>query len=224
MLLTTFETDNKKQTDMLNCDECPKDSLDALPFDPCRLLLGKDAKFGIQRLDDTSNDFDDVTNGIDLESSWTALPDQTDDTKVILTPFLEDVIFAPQDKLEDGENFDGAGNVVAIGPQLVTAMIRNPTAAEKKGLEGLMCEPGTLSFYRFFSNKNIGAREISSGIYAGIRISRNTFAVKDPEKAGSLTDANKLMIEFQLAAGWFNDFALITPEATFNPLEDIKPS
>lgn len=208
---------------MLRCN-CPKDSLDSLPFDPCRLLLGKDAKFVFQRLDDVNNDFNDATNGIALESSWTALPDASNDTKTVLTPLLEDVIFSPQDKLEDGENFDGAPNVVAIGPQLVTATIRNPTTAEKKALEQLSCEQGTVTFYRFFANQNIGARNIGTGIRAGIPISRNTFAIKDPEKAGSLTDANKLMIEFQLAAGWFNDFELITPEATFNPLEDVKPT
>jgi len=209
---------------MLDCDECPKPAIDTVPFDACRLLLGKDAKFVFQRLDDANNTFLNASNGIELKTSWDPLPTAIGGTKVSITPFLEDVNFNEQDTVEDGENFDGAANVVAVGPQLVTAIIRNPTPEEMDALETLFCEQGTISFYRLLANGNIGARKLTgTSDHAGIAISRNTFVVKDPSKGGTIADANKLMLQFQLPAGWFRDFEMVTPEAGFNPLADIKP-
>lgn len=205
---------------------CPITAFTTVPYDQCAFIFDKDARWAFQRLDDTNNEFVSGVNGIELAASWSAQPDASDSTKVVVTPFLEDVTFGEEDTLEDGENFDGAANTVAPGPQPVTAMVRNPRADEKSALSAMSCEPGTLTFYRFFADSQIGARLISTSpdTHAGIKISRKTFLVKDPSRGGAKVDQNKMQIQFQLAAGWFDAFSLTTPETGFVPYEDVKPS
>lgn len=212
---------------MIDCN-CPEnESLETVPYNPCLQIFGKDGRWAFQRLDDAGNVFDGsnatTPNGIESETSWTALPDAVDDTKVVITPILEDVNFPEPDTLDDSENLDGAPIRVGQGPQEVTAIIRNPTPAQLAALQQLSCESGTLTFYRVDSNGRFGARKIDVDKHAGIKISPQTLIVKDPSKGGGRVDQAKTMISFFLPAGWYKSFDVVQPEAGFDPLTEIKP-
>lgn len=205
----------------LNCS-CPlPGSLATIPYNPCVDLFGKDGRWIFQRRDDANNLFVNGSNGIELEASWSALPTASDNTKVVVSPLLEEVNFNDPDILEDSENLDGAAIAVGSGPQLVTAMVRNPTPAQYTALKALECEPN-LSFYRIDDNSKIGARGVGSD-HAGIIISPNTFIIRDPSKGPTRGDQNKLMIQFYLRAGWYETFDVVTPAAGFDPLTEIRP-
>lgn len=208
---------------MLDCT-CPEaTALTAIP-DDCALLFGKDAKWILQRLDDTNNEFVNGVNGIEEETSWSALPTAVDDTKVVITPTLENVNFNEEDKLEDSENIDGAAFAVGAGPQLVTAEMRNLTKDQYNALKDLECEKN-LTFYRIDNKGNFGARETvdTPATHAGIKISPSTFVVKDPAKGPARVDQSKVMIEFFLPQDWYSSFVKVAPEAGFDPLTEITP-
>lgn len=211
---------------MLEC-KCEENiNLPTLDPSECFKHFGKDAKWAFQILDDANNQFVNGVNGIEEESSWTglALDTNTNPDKITVTPFLEDVNFASPDKLEDSENIDGAPNYVGKGPQLVTAMIRNVTPDQFDALERLECFEN-LTLYRIDNNGNIMARKTADApaTHAGLKISPRTFSAKDPEKGGTRADQMKVAIEFYMRPGWYKTSDVVTPEATFDPLTEIKP-
>ena len=151
------------------------------------------------------------------------MPDATDGTKVVITPRLEEVNFNEPDDLDDSENLDGAPFAVGEGPQLVTAMIRNPSTDQYNALKSLECED-MLTFYRIDNNGKIMARGVNTADHAGIKISPDTFRVKTPGKGPGRVDREKMTISFYLPSGWFGTRKVVTPEAGFDPLTEIKPS
>lgn len=201
---------------------CPASVLDTVPYNPCFKNFGKDGRWAFQILDDTNNTFVNGTNGIEEEGSWSPLTVAVNDTKVVVTPLLEEVNFPAPGKLERSENLDGAPISVASEPQLVTAVMSNITPAQYDALRNLKCRDRELSFYRIDNNSQIGARLIGSN-HAGIRISPRTFQVLSPSKGPGRGDELLVQIEFYLADGWYSDFDVVTPETGFDPLTEIRP-
>lgn len=204
---------------------CPKpSSLTEIDPNACNLVFKKDARFLFQRLDDANNLFADATNDISLASSWSALPDASDDTKVIVTPHLHDVNWSEPDKLENGETIEGAPYYVGQNPQLVRAMMKNVPMATYSALKDLEAERTDLTFYRVDTGGLIRARKIGDD-HAGIKIIDNTFCVKTPFRAGSSADIiEDCVIEFYVDADYFKDVETVQPESGFNPLTAIKPT
>lgn len=207
---------------MLDCN-CSVTVLETIPND-CIAEFLKDGKWIFQKLDDVNNKFVDGVNGIELASSWDPLPDAVDDTKVVITPLLEEVDITEPGILEDSENLDGAPIRVASDPQTISAIVRLPTPAQYDAIRSLGCEP-KLTLYRVDNNGKFGVRQLTTGEYAGIKVSPGTFNVTSPFKSGNTrVDQLKLRITFTIADGWYSDFAVIAPEAGFDPLTDIEPS
>jgi hypothetical protein len=206
----------------IDCDCPPAAALSSVSANSCGISLGKIGKIIIQQLDDTGNLFENATNGIELESSWSALPDALDSTKVVVTPILEEVVFNEPETLEDSENLDGAPIAVAEGTTLVTAMIRNPAPADVAALRDAECFEN-LTVYFVDNNGNFLARQIGSD-HVGIKISRETFLVKSPSRDAARVSKFRTMIQFHLPAEWFDTVAKIAPEAGFDPLTEIVAS
>lgn len=201
-----------------NCD-LPT-ALETITYDACVEFMNKVGRVGFQRTDNTGNLFASETNGIELESSWTALPDADDDTKVVVSDPVEDFVFTAGDIITNAQNEDGADIVTAVGPSTINFFVRT-TPANFANLKKLEIEP-KLSVY-LFNNKKIGAKAIDTD-HVGIPISRRTFAVKDPAKDGSQGDEFRAEVQFQLAEGWYSEFAVVLAETGFNPFTDIKPA
>ncbi len=205
---------------------CPLPAaIETVEYNPCVNLLGKMGRFAFQVTDDASNAFVDAVNGIELEASWTPLPDALDVTKVAITPLLENVVFGDQSILEDSENLDGAPVTTGVGPQVVTFEMRNLTKEQLSALKALSCQP-SVSVYGFDNISKILAREIADtpATYAGLKISPGTLIFKDPQKGGTLADQSKVMGQFQLAYGWADAAEVVSAETGFNPVEDVKPA
>lgn len=208
---------------LLDCS-CPSPTaLVTVPNVTCVDVIGKIGKMFFQRLDDAGNTFVNGVNGIEEATSWAGLPDAVDDTKVIVTPVLEDVEFVEPDILTEGENLDGAPITIDSGPATITAMIRNPTKEMMAGLRALGCERN-LTVYFVDALGKIVARQVNTDDHAGFIISPDTFVVRDPAKGTTRADQFKLMIQFSLPAGWFELADTTVPEAGFNPLVDVIPS
>ena len=178
----------------------------------------------------TSNNFDGdtPTNPIQEKTSWTTPPlaDAVDDTKVIVTPRVENAEFSEPDILSDGENLDGAAINEDSSPTIFNCQIRNLSYEQQTALRDLMCEPN-LAVYFIDGNGSFLAKVVSTATpdtYNGFTISDNTLVVSDPSKGSALENKFMTMITFSLASGWANDKDLINPEAGFYPLVDIVPS
>lgn len=207
---------------MLDCT-CPlPTALTTVPYARNCAVFGKDARWAFQRRDDANNLFVDATNDIETEASWTALPDAVDGTKVVITPLLEEVDFPEPDILEDSENFDGAPFAVTAGPQKVSGVMRNPSAAQVAALRVLACEEN-LTLYRIDANGNFGARLVGSD-HLGIIISPGTFVLRGPYRGTGRVDVYKVRIEFYLPYNWYDTFDIVAPAAGFDPLTEIAPS
>lgn len=208
---------------MIDCT-CPEAAaLETIPYNPCVSKIGKIGRMVFQRTDDANNTFVDGVNDISEEASWAPLPDAADSTKVVVTPVLEDVIFNEPDIRTDSENLDGFEIAVASDGSLVTAMFRNPTKEQIAALRALKCER-ELSVYFIGASNKIGARSVNTTDHAGIKISPDTFIMRDPSKAGTKADEFKAMIQFGLPEGWFDSFDIVTPEDGFTPIDEIRPS
>lgn len=196
------------------------------PYDGCVELLQKVGRFAFQRINTTTNIFDNslAMDPVDIaaQTSWDGLANAGDGTKIVITQPVEDVNFGEPDLLEGGENVDGAAIVTGTGTTTVTAMIRNCDPVAFAALKELRREPA-LSVYLLGNNK-IGAKLFDEDVHTGIPISFRTFEVKDPSRAGAKGDEFMVALQFALPEGWYEDFRVINSEAGFNPFTDVKPS
>lgn len=191
-------------------------------------IPGKIAKMIFQRKSEANNFVGagaatPGTNPIDEEASWTGLPDALDDTKVVITPFLEEVEFSEPDILEDSENFDGAPIAIDSAPSLITAKIRNIDSAKFDAIKALQCERD-LVVYFLDARGNFFTAELATEVHNGFDISPDTFILRDPSRGTGKVDQFKVMLQFYFASSWFSNAVKIVPEAGFNTLQEIVPA
>lgn len=199
--------------------------LTTIPGGANSCIPGKFAKFIFQRRSEANNFIGPGatppgSNPINEEASWTGLPSANDDSKVVITPFLEEVEFSEQDVLEDGENFDGAPNAIDTAPTLVTATIRNIGNTQFDAIKALQCERD-LVVYMIDARSNFWVREIATEVHNGFTISPDTFVMKDPSRGPGKVDQFKAMFQFYIASSWYSEAVKIIPEAGFDPLNEI---
>lgn len=210
--------------DITDC-ECPSTVLDTIPYNPCKNVLGKVKRVFFQVVE-TGNDFVDGVNGIELEASWTGLPDAVDSTKVTVTPPLKEVTFAEPDIIEGSENFDGAPTADASGPQLVTFVIENPDEDQVAAIDSLLCkQDNNLGVLFVDRNGKMRANKVDdTPTYSFIPVSEGTFIGKAPSRDPAFGSKYQYMVQFYLDGDWYKNSKVITPEAGFNPANDVKPS
>lgn len=197
--------------------ECPKPaSLTAIPAVGCGMRFDQVVKMGIQRVQATPS-----FNGTDLittESVWDDLVAETDDTKMIITPFFAEFVIPPSENAEEGggDNTTVNGLPINLGeqPVKVTGVFRNLPSAVKAALDKLAGESlasyGTAQIWVYLFNKD--GKIISKGD-SGIPIFN--FRVSTPGSEGYNQD-NKNNFSFNLAADWDTSVVMTTP--LFNPL------
>lgn len=187
----------------------------------CRDFLAKTAKIIFQRVE-TANIFVTGTNPIEEASSWSALPDAAGSTKVVVSPFLFTVEFGEQTIFTGGENYDGGERQLGNSTTPIIAEWKRPTGAEVAALKQLRRETA-LGVIFVDASGNFLAKTVTTG-HTSFPISLETFAVTDPTRGTTAADEFTAKFMFQLAEGWFSDFAIIPPETGFAPLTAIIPS
>ena len=206
--------------------KCPRGAaLPDIPAVTCPESFGQIQKVAFVRqykTDGTKNKFDLVAD-IKLKASWTPLLTAVDDTKVIISPYIQ----APTAEAGAARTFGGGNDTLGGIEEIVgreatpfTGVIRKAPQTVIKALKDLQCE--SIGVYLFDENGAIGAigDATTAGTYYPIPI--RSFFVGDKTLGGfEAPDSNA--IQWSFLPNWSDDLKLIAP-TDFNPLTDLVAS
>lgn len=206
---------------MADCDcPLPSEISDLTDFD-CPENWGQIQKVAFQRRDALSLFSGTGLNPIETLASWTAFLTAVDDTKIVITSFVEAfTILAGDPVLEgggDNSTLNGVEIVAGRDPSTVEGMIKSaPQTTVIKDLKTLQCE-GKLTAYFFNEFGNIIASEVVlDDDYNGFDVQSMFIGDKNNEGFGT-RDSNAF--RFALKGNWSDTARVIIP--TFNPLTDL---
>lgn len=197
-------------------------SLTAIDALDCGIDLGQIQKLGFQRQGFTFDAAATPPQDILELSTWQALLVATDDTKVVVTPFIGgDPIITPGDAITNGggdnSTLNGVEEVEGKNPSVFTAFFKSLTPAIQKQIATLECEK-SLTVYLFLQGGKIGVFQITAGPDTFRGFEAKSFVILDRANNGFGTkDTNS--ISFSLPAGWSANLQVITPN--FNPLNEL---
>lgn len=203
---------------LFNCP--PPASLAAVPAQDCPERFDQIVRFAFQRIQDTPS-FTETS--IMLQATWTDLMAETDDTKLILSPLIPNVVIPPGEVLKEGGNdnttINGIPKLAGRGFVPVTAQLQDTKAAVRAALRALVAEsaliPGFTNLWAYGINRfGQVIYEKSSANCLGIKI--YNLYVGDTGTEG-LNKSNINNLTFDLEPGWSDATATIKPTA-FNPL------
>ena len=206
--------------------KCPRGAaLPDIPAVTCPESFGQIQKVAFVRLyktDGTKNKFVTASD-IKLKASWTPLLTAADDTKVIISPYIQ----APTAEAGKARTFGGGNEtlggveeVIGREPTPFVGVIRKAPQTVIKALKDLQCE--SIGVYLFDENGAIGAivDETTAGTYYPIPI--RSFFVGDKTLGGfEAPDSNA--IQWSFLPNWSDNLKLIAP-TDFNPLTDLVAS
>ena len=205
--------------------KCPIGAaLPDIPAVTCPESFGQIQKVAIIRLykaDGTKNKFATAAD-IKLKASWTPHLTAADDTKIIISPYIQ----APTAEAGAARTFGGGNDTLGgieeiIGREATpfTGVIRKAPQIVIKALKDLQCE--SIGVYLFDENGAIGAiAGTTEGDYFPIPI--RSFFVGDKTLGGfEAPDSNA--IQWSFLPNWSDDLKLIAP-TDFNPLTDLVAS
>ena len=205
--------------------KCPRGAaLPDIPAVTCPESFGQIQKVAFARLyktDGTKNKFVTASD-IKLKASWTPLLMAADDTKVIISPYIQ----APTAEAGAARTFGGGNDTLGgieeiIGREATpfTGVIRKAPQIVIKAMKDLQCE--SIGVYLFDENGAIGAiAGTTEGDYFPIPI--RSFFVGDKTLGGfEAPDSNA--IQWSFLPNWSDDLKLLAP-TDFNPLTDLVAS
>lgn len=208
--------------------KCPAAAaLPNIPNFTCAESFGQIQKVAFQRLyksTEEKNSF--TTSDIGEKASWTPLLSADDDTKVVVSPYIQAPTAeagAPRTFGGGNETLGGIEEIIGREPTPFTAVMRKMPQSLIKALKDLQCESDSqnLGVYLFDENGKIGALQDqikATTYYYPIPI-RSLF-IGDKTLGGfEAPDSNA--IQWTFLPNWSDDLAIIVPE-DFNPLTDLK--
>ena len=158
---------------MLTNQCCPAaNSLPTIPTESCAKRFGQTQKIIFQRLHDgsTRNGIADgtTTGQAGLLASWTALKTANDDTKIAVSPFVENPTPDGGDAKTVGggnESLNGAERVIGSNPVGMSFRLNNKDQAIIDEMKKLICEAlgNNLGVYLINENGQIMGRKETSG-------------------------------------------------------------
>lgn len=198
---------------------CPSPTaLVTIPAQTCPINILQVQKAAFQR----SGWVWDGTTGKDitLAADWTALKAATDDTKVVVTPYIYEVAITPGEAITigggDNTTLNGVPQLTGINPTTVVMKLRQASAAVIAAIKALMCEQGLVAYFFNEAGQIICLKIGSTTTYKGL--TAQTFFCGDTSNEGFGTLDNN-MISFSIPQGWSASMAVITP--AFNPLTTL---
>jgi hypothetical protein len=191
---------------------CPlPDSLTEIPQVDCGLSLKQVQKLLIGRRGAIS--FAAITGALSASTiaGWQALLDATDDTKVIVTPFVEDFKIPQGEAILEGgdDNTTIDGNPIVVGANSIraTGMFAELPPNVLSALKKLNCE-SQLEVALINQFGDIYALQPSGTLFKGIPIT--SFFVGDPGNEG-LNTRDKAPVGFNFRYGWRDQLIKVTP-------------
>jgi hypothetical protein len=155
-------------------------------------------------------------------ANWQDLQSATDDTKVQVTPFCENVIIPPVEAIteggDDNTTLDGVPLVVGASTISVTGDFRSIPSAILAALKKYNCENLLTVFFINEFGKIIGQKTNSAATdFRGIDILE--WFIGDGGNEGKNTQ-DKTMFRFNLRYGWRDNLIFVTP-TDFNARFDL---
>lgn len=198
-----------------------------IPVSNCPESFGQIQKVSFQRLYKSNGEKNSFTTtaGIGKKASWTPLLSADDDTKIVISPYIQ----APTAEAGAARTF-GGGNETLGGveeimgrePTPFTGVMRKLPQKIIKALKELQCESwgDNLGVYLFDENGAIGAIQDAETATTHYPIPIRSLFIGDKTLGGyEAPDSNN--IQWVFLPNWSDDLAIIVPE-DFNPLTDLK--
>lgn len=200
---------------------CPRGAaLPDVPILECPENFGQIQKVAFQRLTKA----DGTKNAIaapKVKASWTPLLVAADDTKIVMSPYIQ----APKAEAGGPREFGGGNDTLGGIPEIVgrdatpfTGVIRKAPQSTIKALKGLQCE--AMGVYLFDENGAIGCLNVGTveaPVYQPIPVRQ--FFVGDKTFGGFETpDGNA--VQWSFLPNYSDNFVILAP-TDFNPLTDL---
>lgn len=208
--------------------KCPAaTALPNIPDFTCAESFGQIQKVAFQRLyksSETKNSFT-TTARIEKKASWTPLLSAKDDTKVVVSPYIQAPTAeagAPRTFGGGNETLGGIEEIIGREPTPFTAVMRKMPQSLIKALKDLQCESDSqnLGVYLFDENGAIGALRDPETETTYYPIPIRSLFIGD-KTLGGLEAPDSNAIQWAFLPNWSDDLAIIVPEG-FNPLTDLK--
>ena len=198
-----------------------------IPVSNCPESFGQIQKVAFQRLYKSTGEKNSFTTtaGIGEKASWTPLLSADDDTKIVISPYIQ----APTAEAGAARTFGGGNEtlggveeIVGREPTPFTGVMRKLPQKIIKALKELQCESwgDNLGVYLFDENGAIGAIQDAKTATTHYPIPIRSLFIGDKTLGGyEAPDSNN--IQWVFLPNWSDDLAIIVPE-DFNPLTDLK--
>lgn len=198
-----------------------------IPVSNCPESFGQIQKVAFQRLCKSNGEKNSFKTdaGIEKEMSWMPLLSAEDDTKIVISPYIQ----APTAEAGAARTFGGGNEtlggveeIVGREPTLFTGVMRKLPQKIIKALKELQCESwgDNLGVYLFDENGAIGAIQDAKTATTHYPIPIRSLFIGDKTLGGyEAPDSNN--IQWAFLPNWSDDLAIIVP-VDFNPLTDLK--
>lgn len=207
--------------------KCPAAAaLPDVPAITCSETFGQIQKVAFERLTKAGGSKNSFTSAaaIKLLASWTPKLSATDDTKIVVSPYIQAPTAeagAPRTFGGGNETLGGIEDIIGREPTSFTGVIRKAPQEVIKALKEMQCESWSdnLGIFLFDENGAIGAIEDAGteGTYYPIPI-RSLFI--GDKTLGGLEAPDSNAIQWTFLPNWSDDLVIIAPD--FNPLTDLK--
>jgi hypothetical protein len=208
--------------------KCPAGTaLPDIPVSNCPESFGQIQKVAFQRLYKSTGEKNSFKTdaGIEKKASWTPLLAADDDTKIVISPYIQ----APTAEAGAARTFGGGNEtlggveeIVGREPTPFTGVMRKLPQKIIKALKELQCESwgDNLGVYLLDENGAIGAIQDAKTATTHYPIPIRSLFIGDKTLGGyEAPDSNN--IQWAFLPNWSDDLAIIVPE-DFNPLTDLK--
>lgn len=198
-----------------------------IPVSNCPESFGQIQKVAFQRLYKSTGEKNSFKTdaGIEKKASWTPLLSADNDTKIVISPYIQ----APTAEAGAARTFGGGNEtlggfeeIVGREPTPFTGVMRKLPQKIIKALKELQCESwgDNLGVYLFDENGAIGAIQDAKTATTHYPIPIRSLFIGDKTLGGyEAPDSNN--IQWAFLPNWSDDLAIIVPE-DFNPLTDLK--
>lgn len=208
--------------------KCPAAAaLPNIPNFKCAESFGQIQKVAFQRLTKATGGRNSFTTdaGIELKASWAPLLSADDDTKVVVSPYIQ----APTAEAGAARTFGGGNEtlggieeIIGREPTPFTGVMRKLPQTIVKALKELQCESDSqnLGIYLFDENGSIGALRDATTETTYYPIPIRSLFIGD-KTLGGLEAPDSNAIQWSFLPNWSDDLAIVSPEG-FNPLTDLQ--
>lgn len=207
--------------------KCPATALPNIPNFTCAESFGQIQKVAFQRLYKNTGEKNSFTtaDGIGEKMSWTPLLSAGDNTKIVISPYIQAPTAeagAPRTFGGGNETLGGIEEIIGREPTPFTAVMRKMPQSLIKALKDLQCESDSqnLGVYLFDENGAIGALQDTKTGTMCYPIPIRSLFIGDKTLGGfEAHDSNA--IQWTFLPNWSDDLVIIVPK-DFNPLTDLK--